>query len=76
MVLVTSVGAGDSKEAIPAAVYDTLKSALVDKTKAENLCAFFVAYAAFESERASARARVVVRESERGSHGENAKTDV
>jgi len=37
MVLVTSVGAGDSKEAIPAAVYDTLKSALVDKTKAENL---------------------------------------
>jgi len=37
MVLVTSVGAGDSKDAIPAAVYDTLKSALVDKTKAENL---------------------------------------
>ena len=34
MVLVTSVGAGDSKDAIPAAVYDTLKSALVDKTKA------------------------------------------
>jgi len=37
MVLVTSVGAGDSKQAIPANVYDTLKSALVDKTKAENL---------------------------------------
>jgi len=37
MVLVTSVGAGDSKDAIPSAVYDTLKSALVDKTKAENL---------------------------------------
>jgi hypothetical protein len=28
---------GNSKEAIPANVYDTLKSALVDKTKAENL---------------------------------------
>ena len=26
-----------SKDAIPANVYDTLKSALVDKTKAENL---------------------------------------
>lgn len=37
MVLVTSVGAGDSKDAIPTGVYDTLKSALVDKTKAENL---------------------------------------
>lgn len=37
VVLVTSVGAGDSKDAIPDRVYEALKPALVDKTKAENL---------------------------------------
>ncbi|KAJ1477498.1 NADH(P)-binding-domain-containing protein [Baffinella frigidus] len=37
VVLVTSVGCGDSKDAIPETVYEALKSALVDKTKAENL---------------------------------------
>lgn len=37
MILVTSIGAGDSKDAIPESVYETLKEALVDKTKAENL---------------------------------------
>lgn len=37
VILVTSIGCGDSKDAIPESVYDSLKSALVDKTKAENL---------------------------------------
>jgi len=37
VVLVTSVVCGDSKEAIPDFVYESLKDALVDKTKAENL---------------------------------------
>jgi len=37
MVLVTSIGSGDSKDAISNEVYEALKNALVDKTKAENL---------------------------------------
>mmetsp|Transcript_2503 Transcript_2503/g.3762 ORF Transcript_2503/g.3762 Transcript_2503/m.3762 type:complete len:272 (+) Transcript_2503:81-896(+) len=37
VILVTSVGCGNSKNAVPPPVYDTLKDALVAKTKAENI---------------------------------------
>mmetsp|Transcript_5136 Transcript_5136/g.12947 ORF Transcript_5136/g.12947 Transcript_5136/m.12947 type:complete len:176 (-) Transcript_5136:11-538(-) len=37
MILVTSIGAGDSKDAIPESAYNVLKDFLVQKTKAENL---------------------------------------
>lgn len=37
VLLITSVGCGDSKEAAPAAVFETLKDVLAAKTKAENV---------------------------------------
>merc|ERR1712071_321814 len=37
VVLVTSIGCGDSQVAIPTTTYDVLKDALVAKTRAENL---------------------------------------
>jgi nucleoside-diphosphate-sugar epimerase len=37
VVLVTSIGCGDSKDAPPASVYETLKEVLDAKTKAENV---------------------------------------
>lgn len=37
VILVTSIGCGSSKEALPPAVYETLKDALLAKSKAENM---------------------------------------
>jgi len=37
VVLVTSIGCGDSKDAIPPSAYDVLKEALAAKTRAENV---------------------------------------